>query len=336
MRVAKRLADREASWKELDQLLTRMEATRKRKRLPENIIRLGQLHRMACADLMLAESYELPGKTTAYLHSLAARAQNLLYPTRAAKFEEWGVALFSSVPKRLRSDWTVRVALLVFFGAFLLAGFAGAASTEFARSLAGDTMIDMSEFMYAQPINALQRNDALMAGFYIQHNTSIGLKCYGFGVFPIVGPIYVLLTQALALGAVFGHMLGVAPDPAPRNFQTFVTAHAPFELTAIALAGAAGLRLGWGLIAPGALTRLAALKRSARESLAVAGVASIFFVIAAFIEGFISASDLPYFAKAGAAVFSTLVILTYILIPGRDWSAPRNRLQLWGRRVIAS
>ena len=60
-----------------------------------------------------------------------------------------------------------------------------------------------------------------------------------------MGSLFQLLSNGIVLGTVFGHM---AVSPHAANFFTFVTAHTSFELTAIVVAAAAGLRLGWGLI----------------------------------------------------------------------------------------
>ena len=126
--------------------------------------------------------------------------------------------------------------------------------------------------MYAEPIDAprkdkekeggFRRSDTMMAGFYIQHNTTIGLQCFAWGLFFGLGSLYELLSNGMILGTVFGHM---AVSPNARNFFTFVTAHGPFELTAIVFSGAAGLRLGSGLIDTQGQTRLASLRREARS-----------------------------------------------------------------------
>ena len=84
-----------------------------------------------------------------------------------------------------------------------------------------------------------------MAGFYIQHNASIGLRCFAWGILFGLGSLWQLLSNGIGLGAVFGHM---AVSPHAANFFTFVTAHSSFEFTALVFAGAAGLRMGWGLI----------------------------------------------------------------------------------------
>src|SRR5262249_4910670 len=150
--------------------------------------------------------------------------------------------------------------------------------------------------MYAQPLDqerkdGLRRNDTMMAGFYIQHNTSIGLQCFAWGLLFGLGSLYELASNGMILGTAFGHM---AVRPNARNFFVFVTAHGPFELTAIVLSGAAGLRLGWGLIDTQGETRLASLRREATRALPTVGAAAVLFVLAAFLEGYVSASKLPY------------------------------------------
>ncbi len=329
MRVAERLARRESNWRELDQLLLKFERTGALKQRrpsarggqlgPDEVIRLGELYRSACADLMLAEAHDLPGNTISYLHALVGRAHNTLYRSQGFRFKTWFQMVADVVPRRLRRDRALRIAALLFFGSFLIAGAIAAGQQGFASDLVGPEQIDMLEAMYAEPVYleglSSQRSDALMTGFYINHNAGIGLKCYAYGLSFGILTVFELYSQGTALGAMFGHM---AVTDSARNFYHFVTAHAPVELMAIVLAGAAGLRLGWGLIAPKGRRRIDSLRAEARESLPIAGASVCLFVIAAFIEGFVSASALPYEIKAVVALLSAIGIAAYLVLGGRS------------------
>jgi uncharacterized membrane protein SpoIIM required for sporulation len=154
----------------------------------------------------------------------------------------------------------------------------------------------------------------MMAGFYIQHNASIGLSCFVWGIVFGLGSLYQLIYNALIIGTLFGHMLA---QPEGWNFFNFVTAHTSFELTAIVVSGAAGLRLGWGLIDTQGQSRLASLRREAASALPAAGAAVVLFVLAAIVEGYVSASALPYWAKAAVAVVSAAIIVLYLALGGR-------------------
>ena len=324
LRVVDRLAQREASWRELDSLLDALARPGGRRVTAEQVLRLGELYRAACTDLMLAESHHLPREAVGYLHALVGRAHNTLYRAQGFKFSDWAAALFGTVPRQLRGDPALRLAAVVFWGAFLLCGLLAAGRVDFAPKVVGEAMLDQMDEMYANPIGSTAREETgargtMAAGFYIQHNASIGLRCFAWGLFFGLGSLFELLSNGIILGAVFGAM---ARSPHAANFFTFVTAHGPFELTAIVFSGAAGLRLGYGLIDTQGQTRLASLRREAARALPVAGAAVVLFILAAFLEGFVSPSPLPYTAKAGIAVFTALLLVAYLALGGRQIRSP--------------
>jgi uncharacterized membrane protein SpoIIM required for sporulation len=348
MRAVDLLARREASWRELDRLLLRFEGASPREpadsvfgdgagppRPPAaswrqriaawlarlwpgrrvgaaDVVRLGELYRAACADLMRAEAHDLPRETVAYLHALVARGHNAVYRARGFRLARWAVELLDEVPRRLRDDPTLRLSALVFFGTFVAFALLGAGRPGFAEAVVGPEALESFERMYDGP--TVGRDDAQMAGFYIQHNASLGLQCFAWGLAFGLGTLYVLLANAMMIGVTFGHM---ALTPQATRFYAFVTAHAPFELSAIVFSGAAGLRLGWGLIRTRGQTRLASLRREARSALPTVGAAVFLFVLAAFLEGFVSASSWPYAAKAAIALASAALLAAYLLLGGR-------------------
>jgi uncharacterized membrane protein SpoIIM required for sporulation len=326
VRVADRLSEREASWRELDRLVDRLSRSRFRRLDPADALRLGELYRGVCSDLMLADSYDLPRETVAYLHALVGRAHNSFYRARGFRLRDLGRLLFDSAPRRLRGDPALRLAAAVFVVAFLLCGLLAAGRPGFARQVVGDEFIDQIDQMYSQPVDSMRgegkaRDDTAMAGFYIQHNTSIGLQCFAWGILLGLGSLYQLLSNAIILGTLFGHM---AVSPSAGNFFTFVTAHSSFELTAIVVAAAAGLRMGWGLIDTRGQTRLGSLRREAANALPALGTSVVLFVLAAFVEGFVSASSLPYWTKAGVAVLGAMLIVAYLTLGGRGDQGTSN------------
>lgn len=328
MRVADRLAQRESSWRELDLLLNRLDSQPLRRATAAEVFRLGELYRSACTDLMLAEAHDLPRDTVGYLHGLVGRAHNAVYRAKGFRFADWGAILFGEVPRRLRGDPALKLAALVFWGLFFLCTLLAAGQPDFADKVIGEAFVEQMDETYAQPVDAarkdgLSRNDTAMAGFYIQHNTSIGLQCYAWGLFLGLGSLLQLASNGMILGTVFGHM---AASPSAGNFFTFVTAHGPFELTAIVFAGAAGLRLGWGVIVSLVQWRIAPLRREAGRSLQTVAVSSLLFVLAAFLEGFVSASSLPYSVKAGIAIACALLLTVYLVLGGRSFT-PRAAAQ---------
>ena len=222
--------------------------------------RFAALYRAACADLALADAYNLPAGTVAYLHRLVARAHNQLYRSRRFDLGRWGHELFHEVPRRLRSDNCLRAALLMFWGLFFAAFLFGRQSPEFLNTLVGKEQLDGIRDMYAHSLARENSSmSSLMNGFYIYHNIGIALECFAWGLLFGVGGLVDLAFNAIQLGAIFGFMNTV---PEWHNFSQFVTAHGPFELTAIAVSAAAGMRLGFSMINTHGLSRIAVAPRS--------------------------------------------------------------------------
>lgn len=321
MRVAQRLADRQAVWRELDELLeeieTRVPGRRRRRHdtAAAEVVRLGELYRAACADLMLADAHDLPRETVAYLHNLVARAHSTVYRSRGFRFTRWVGEVVREVPRRLRADRMLWLSALAFYGSMVVFGLLAAAGSDVVHEVVTEADLRRIEEMYSKAETGdWGRNDVQMAGFYLFNNASIGLRCYVFGLTVGIGTIFVLLSNGMSIGAAFGAM---AVSPHASTFYQFVTAHGPFELTAIVFSGAAGLRLGRGLIVTEGYTRVVSLRRAAAETLPTVGAAVFLFLLAAFLEGFVSASRLPYAVKAGIAVVCAALLVAYLALGGR-------------------
>lgn len=324
MNVAKLLDKRRPQWAELENLCDAMERSGRTDRAggiqhrgAEGVSRFSSLYRAACADLALADAYQLPPGTVTYLHRLVARAHNQLY--RANKFEpnRWTDVVFYEAPQQIFSDPCVRVAAIIFFGLFALSMYLGRNEflfPDFAERMVGAEQLEQMEEMYERPISGSLDHYVTMSGFYIMHNTGIGLRCFAYGIL-IIPCLFSLAYNAVVLGTVFGFM--ARPDAVGGdNFYHFVTAHGPFELTAIALSAGAGLRVGVGLFYTNGLTRAESLRANAMKSVPVVVASAVLFSLAAFTEGFLSPSPAPYSMKAMWAVASSGLISFYFVVLG--------------------
>jgi uncharacterized membrane protein SpoIIM required for sporulation len=326
VKVAELLKQRRKNWQELEQLCEETQRTRPRRRSPSSVSRLGSLYRAACADLALADAYQLPPDTVDYLHRLVGRAHNQLYRSRHFDLGSWAHLLLHEAPQRIFNDRCVQVAFCCFWGVFILSAllaFSKSVWPNFAEGIMGETMIEMLETNFKDPIRGRDPSlNYVMAGFYIHHNTGIGLRCFAFGLAVVPG-IFVCIYNAAVLGASFGYM--ARPDvPEGVNFFHFVTAHGPFELTAIVLAAGSGLRLGWSWIFTGGLSRAASLRQTGEYCMPIIGAMMVLFFLAALIEGFLSPSAAPYWVKAMVAILSSGLLMFYFVILG----FPRNEREM--------
>ncbi len=329
MKVIDLLELRRKNWQELERISDQVHAGGKTNLAPQNVSRFGALYRAACADLALAYAYQLPQNTVQYLHRLVGRSHNQLYRSRKFQWRRWAELLLFDVPRTIFRDRCVQVMFCVFWGLFILSAwlaYSKAAWPEFAEQVLTAEKIQELEEMYKDPIDGRDGNmNMLMAGYYQRNNTGIGLQCFAWGLLVVPGMLLTMF-NAITLGAAFGYM--ARPDVVEgENFFHFVTAHGPFELTAIVLSAGAGLRLGLSWMMPGELSRGSALVRAGRECMPVMGAAMVMFFMAALIEGFLSPSAAPYWLKVLVAIVSSSLLAFYFVVLGfpRGLTLPRER-----------
>ena len=149
----------------------------------------------------------------------------------------------------------------------------------------------------------------------------VGLAVTGFGA----GLLGALLGLPAILMLVYnGRMLGTLwgltwNHHYFRDFNSLIMTHGVLELSALCIAGGAGLRVGWSLVAPGEVPRRDALRASAREAFGLLGGACLMLVVAGLIEAYIT----PHFAQSvrwSVAGASALLLGLYLALAGRSSS----------------
>lgn len=318
MKAAELIESRMSAWRLLERNCETLEQRQRKKMTAGERAQFASLYRAACADLALADAYQLPNSTIRYLHELVGRAHNQLYRSRRFDYATWGRVMFEDVPRQLFHDGYLRLAFVIFYGGFFLSAFLASQWSplpSFAEDVMTEEAMRQMEMNFSDGFADGRATDvnAFMTAFYTFNNTSIGLRCFAFGIIFGIGGLFALAFNSVYLGAAFGYMTTTAHSD---NFFEFVTAHGPFELTAIIMSAAAGMRLGFSLVATRGLRRIDSLALAARKSLPIMMAAVTLFVLAALIEGFISPTSLPYEVKATVAMVSTLLLLFYLAVLG--------------------
>jgi uncharacterized membrane protein SpoIIM required for sporulation len=176
------------------------------------------------------------------------------------------------------------------------------------------------EQMYSRSAEAIGRtSDAgsnwMMFGFYISNNVGVAFQCFASGLAAGLGSIFFLAYNGALIGAVAGYL---TERGLGGTFYSFVVTHGAFELTAIALSGAAGLKLGHSLLAPGRRTRRQSLVHAARECVVIVYGVTAMLIVAAAVEAFwSSAAVIPAAVKYGVAAVCWIGVLSYLVLQGR-------------------
>lgn len=145
------------------------------------------------------------------------------------------------------------------------------------------------------------------------NNAWIAAQCVGLGITG-VWPVFVLVQNAIAAGQAAGVM---ATYDSLGVFFGLVAPHGLLELTAVFVAGAAGLRIFWAWVAPGPLPRGRSVAHEARALMTVAvGLVGV-LAVAGLVEAFVTPSPLPPAVRVGIGVAVLTAFWAYVLVLGR-------------------
>jgi uncharacterized membrane protein SpoIIM required for sporulation len=284
-------AEREATWRELEGLVSAVERRGVRGLSAPEMARLPILYRASLSSLSVARAISLDRNVLDYLESLCARAYLGVYGSRRHLREALSDFFGKRFPEAVRSHrWQVALA----FGLMAIGAVTGFALTlqdpERFYAFVDPAMAQgrgptsstesLREVLYAK--KGMAEMLTTFAMFLFGHNARIGLFAFAVGFAGAVPAALLLFANGLVLGA-FGalyHSHGLSVE-----LWAWILPHGVTELTAVALCGAGGIALGQALVFPGRDERLAHLATRGRDAgVMVVGAVALFFV-AGLVEG---------------------------------------------------
>lgn len=315
-------------WTELETLLNLLPNDpaewRKRRSAvdPHSPARIAELYRRACGQLALARARAYPLHVVDRLETLTTDAHQRIYHHPEFGWSHLREQILRSIPQAVRRHAPFALAAtLAFLVPLLIMATVVYRRPELILSMvSADTAADF-ERMYSpaaarlgQPRGA--ETDWMMFGFYIRNNIGVAFQCFAGGLIAGVGSLFFLAYNGAFAGALAGYLMNRGLS---GEFFSFVATHSAFELTAIVLSGAAGLRIGYALIATGRLTRTASLVRATREAVVLVYGATAMLLIAAAVEAFWSSARwMPLSIKYSVAAVCWAAVLFYLFRQGRD------------------
>jgi uncharacterized membrane protein SpoIIM required for sporulation len=271
-------------------------------------------------DLAYAQTFYPESQTTAYLNGLAGRLHQNLYRNKPEKTGRFGQFWATELPLLVgRHHRTLRVAALLFVVFTAIGALSAALDDRFVRVVLGDGYVNMTldNIRRGDPMGVYKgQSEAPMFLFITLNNIYVSLRVFVFGVAGGLGSIVELFRTGIMLGSFqyFFFQKGV-------GLQSFLTIwiHGTLEISAIVLAGGAGMVMGQGILFPGTYSRAEAFRRSARDGVKLAlGLVPI-FVVAGFLEGFVTRhTEMPLAASLGIIGTSAAFIGWYFgIYPGQ-------------------
>lgn len=281
----------EAVWQAFAEELKTLEASAKA--VPS--AQFAHHYRQICQAHALCERRQYTGQLELYLADLVVRGQRYLYRRPTRFVQSFWRFVVSDFPQAVRQD--ARLFALVsalFYLPALAFAWALHYQADLIYSLMQPQAVQHLEAMY-QPDNITlgeardSQTNWEMFGFYIRNNIGVAFRTCASGLLFGVGSLLLVFYNGLMLGGAAAHLTHLGFT---QTFFTFVIGHGSFELTAIIIAGVAGLKLGLALVAPARLPRLEALRLAGAQAIVLAMGAGLMLVVAAFIEAFWSSNNL--------------------------------------------
>lgn len=313
MTAEEMVARRRAEWAELEQFVVVFTSRGRRKgATPEELARFSLLFRDVSADLERARAQGFSDDLIDYLNTLAVRSHNLFYAA-----PPWPRGLISAFflrvfPLTVRKNAIyVAAGLALFYGPMLITIGLATYNEDALYQLVPKEMLEGFEKMYEKghKEGRGEQTDTAMMGFYVRNNIGIAFQCFATGIFLGLGSLFFTLYNGVVIGAVVGF---IGHSPAAMNLLSFIVGHGPFELTAISLSGAAGLRLGFGILVTGDRRRGESLRLAALDAVRLVLGAATLLAGAALIEGFFSPSSLPMAVKFAFGGLCLLFLVFYL------------------------
>ena len=306
MRETKFIKDNQEKWAEYEKVL---------KKDYQDPDKLNEIFINVTDDLSYARTFYKNRSVRVYLNGLAQKIFTNLYKNKQSPTQRFINFWTEELPKLVydaRKDFLL--SFLVFTGACLIGALSTAMDVEFPRIILGDEYVDMTieNIKKGDPMAVYKEKGQFgMSVGITLNNIFVALLTFAMGVFAAIGSIGILIRNGVMVGAFqyFFYTKGVFTE----SFLT-IWMHGTLEISAIIIAGAAGMTMGKGWVFPGTLSRLKSFQISARRGLKIMMGLIPIFIIAGFIEGYITRhTELPDLLRAAFILICLVFVLWYFV-----------------------
>lgn len=314
MDIDRYIARNEPTWQRLDEL-TGSARRRIGSLEPAEIEELVQLYQRTSAHLSYVRTYLRDPVLISRLTRLVATANGVLYGKRAKTWKAVARFFLLTYPAAVyHCRRAIGIAAAVFFVPALLLGVHLSTSPS-ALDASGSKKIREH---YVHNLFEEYYSDQPAPVFFTQvttNNIRVSFFAYAFGaVSGGLGAVFMLLMNGAPLGIIGAWMISEGEF---GRFLGFIIPHGALELSAIVIAGGAGIKLGWTLVVPGDRARAEAFREEGLRSVTILIGLMTMFLSAGIVEGFITGRGLPVAARVGIGVLLWAGYVLYLVTQGR-------------------
>ncbi len=311
MKEVRFIDDNRDKWKAYERTLLREDGVK-----PSE---LDELYTELTDDVSFVKTVYPESKIVPYLENLAVKAHRRVYSNSKERKGRIKHFLLREVPlEYYKSRREMLMSFLIFMAAIGIGVFSCIQDPEYVRTIMGDSYVNMTldNIEKGDPLAVYdQMNENDMFTYIALNNVRVSFAAFVAGIVGSFGTIFILFKNGVMVGAFLSFFvqkgLGVIG-------LTTIFIHGALELSAIVLAGAAGLVMGNSLLFPGTYKRTVSLVRGARRAVKlIIGLVPV-FIVAAFIEGYVTRHyiELGLYGRLIIIALSFAYIIWYfILLP---------------------
>ncbi|RRQ47631.1 stage II sporulation protein M [Maribacter algicola] len=277
---------------------------------------LSDLYIEVTDHLSYAKTFYPNSNTEFYLNSLASQAHQKIYKTKReskSRIITFWKTEFPLMFKKHHRELLIAFLVFVFFS--FVGAYSAANEGDFVRSILGDAYVNMTleNIEKGDPMAVYKQMGEfnMFLGITI-NNIRVALMAFVYGIMLGVGTLMVMLQNGIMLGSFqyFFYEKGLLWE----SVRT-IWIHGTIEISVIIIAGCAGLVLANGMLFPGTYTRLESFKRGVKNGLKIMVSTIPFFVVAGFLEGFVTRhTEMPDWLAILIILGSLALILFYYVI----------------------
>ncbi len=266
-------------------------------------------------DLSYARTFYPDANVTRYLNGLAAQMHRGLMQNRRDDRSRFVTFWQYELPLLFRqSHRLLAVSAGIFLVACVLGWVSAAHDNTFVRLILGDQYVNMTleNIKKGDPLGVYNSSD--QATMFVQitfNNIYVAFRTFIFGLFASFGTVAMLFYNGVMLGSFqyFFYERGLLLDSVLK-----IWIHGTLEISAIVIAGCAGLTVGNSLLFPGTFSRLESFKRGIKQGLKIAVGLVPVFVVAGFLESFVTRLTLPPLVSGSIIGISAAFIIWYFVL----------------------
>ncbi|UZH55942.1 stage II sporulation protein M [Salinimicrobium tongyeongense] len=292
---------------------------------------LSTLYLEVTDHLSYAQTFYPGSNTHKYLNGLSSKAHQKIYRNKKESRNRFLTFFTEEFPLEFYQYQKQLLLAFLVFVLFVAAGsFSAASDGAFVRSILGDAYVNMTlENIASDDPMAVYKKMGEMEMFLgiTINNVRVALMAFVFGIFAGLGTLFIIMQNAIMLGSFqyFFYEKGLLWE----SVRT-IWIHGTIEISVIIVAACAGLVVGKGILFPGTYSRLTSFVKGIKAGLKIVISTVPFFVVAGFLEGFVTRhTEMPDWLAIFIIASSLLLILFYyvfypIILYRKTPNAPTN------------